>query len=210
VAENVAASTQNQALSGILFLYQAVLGRDLDQIEGVVWAKKPKRLPVVLTRDEVRAFLAKMSGTPKLATLLLYGGGLRLLEALRLRVKDIDLGARQITVRDGKGQKDRVTMLPAAVESLLLDHLKQVRHIHEQDLQQGLGSVFLPNALDTGNTSEQIASGAGHHYQSFGRFSGLSLATHHSSLLSESRGSGGAEPGRQALTPVVNSETCSK
>ena len=147
LAENVAASTQNQALSGILFLYQEVLGSDLDRIEGVVWAKKPKRLPVVLTRDEVRAVLAKMSGTPKLAPLLLYGGGLRLLEALRLRVKDIDLGARQITVRDGKGQKDRVTMLPAAAQNLLLDHLKQVRQIHEQDLGQGLGRVYLPNAL---------------------------------------------------------------
>ena len=119
VAENVAASTQNQALSGILFLYQEVLGKDLDRIEGIVRAKKPKRLPVVLTRDEVRTLLAKMSGTPKLSALLLYGSGLRLLEALRLRVKDIDLGARQITVRDGKGPRDRVTMLPAAVESLL-------------------------------------------------------------------------------------------
>lgn len=147
VADNLAASTQNQALSAILFLYQEVLGRDLDRIEGVVWAKKPKRLPVVLTRDEVRALLAKMSGTPKLAALLLYGGGLRLLEALRLRVKDIDLGAKQITVRDGKGQKDRVTMLPAATESLLLDHLKQVRQIHQQDLRQGLGRAYLPNAL---------------------------------------------------------------
>ncbi len=116
VAENVAASTQNQALAAILFLYQAVLAKDLDRIDGIVRAKKPKRLPVVLTRDEVRALLGRMSGTPKLAALLLYGGGLRLLEALRLRVKDIDFGANQITIRDGKGQKDRVTMLPASAE----------------------------------------------------------------------------------------------
>ena len=111
VAENVSASTQNQALAAILFLYQAVLEKDLDRIDGVVRAKKPKRLPVVLTRDEVRAVLGRMSGVPKLAALLLYGGGLRLLEALRLRVRDIDFAMNQITVRDGKGQKDRVTML---------------------------------------------------------------------------------------------------
>jgi integron integrase len=147
VTRDVSASTQNQALSAILFLYQEVLGRDLDRIEGVVRAKKPKRLPVVLTRDEVRALLARMSGTPKLVALLLYGGGLRLLEALRLRVKDLDWGARQITVRDGKGQRDRVTMLPSTVEGLLLDHLKRVRQIHQQDLSEELGHVYLPNAL---------------------------------------------------------------
>jgi len=110
VVQDVAASTQNQALAAILFLYQAVIGKDLDRIDGVVRAKKPKRLPVVLTRDEVRALLGRMSGVPKLAALLLYGGGLRLLEALRLRVKDIDFAMNQIVVRDGKGQKDRVTM----------------------------------------------------------------------------------------------------
>jgi integron integrase len=147
VAENVASSTQNQALSGILFLYQEVMGKDLDRIEGVVRARKPKRLPVVLTRDEVRALLAKMSGAPKLAALLLYGGGLRLLEVLRLRVQDLDLDRHQITIRDGKGQKDRVTMLPAIVKPLLIEHLQQVRQTHQQDLRQGVGSVFLPNAL---------------------------------------------------------------
>jgi len=147
VAENVAASTQNQALSGLLFLYQEVLGRDLDRIEGVVRAKKPVRLPVVLTREEVRKLFGAMTGPSRLVALLLYGGGVRLLEALRLRVQDLDLESHQITIRDGKGQKDRVTMLPAIAESLLVEHLEQVRKTHQQDLRQGLGGVFLPNAL---------------------------------------------------------------
>jgi integron integrase len=147
VADNVAASTQNQALSGILFLYQEVLGRDLDRIEGVVRAKKPVRLPVVLTRDEVRDLLEAMTGAPRLVALLLYGGGLRLLEALRLRVQDLDLDSQQITIRDGKGQKDRVTMLPTIAKPLLIEHLRRVRQTHQQDLRQGVGSVFLPNAL---------------------------------------------------------------
>ena len=147
VTENVAASTQNQALSAILFLYQEVLGRELDRIEGVVRAKKPVRLPVVLTRDEVRSLLGAMTGSPRLVALLLYGGGLRLLEALRLRVQDLDLDSHQITIRDGKGQKDRVTMLPTIAKPLLMDHLEQVWQTHQQDLRQGLGLVFLPNAL---------------------------------------------------------------
>ena len=147
VSEGVAASTQNQALSAILFLYQVVLEKELDRLDGIVRAKKPARLPVVLTRHEVRALLDRMSGTAKLVGLLLYGAGLRLLEALRLRVKDIDLAINQITVRDGKGQKDRVTMLPAAAKPLLAEHLKRVRRTHQQDLRQGLGSVYLPDAL---------------------------------------------------------------
>ena len=147
VAENVAASTQNQALAAILFLYQAVLAKDLDRIDGIVRAKKPKRLPVVLTRDEVRALLGRISGTPKLAARLLYGGGLRLLEALRLRVKEFDFGANQITIRDGKGQKDRVTMLPASAKESLFNHLEQVRRIHREDLNHGFGRVYLPDAL---------------------------------------------------------------
>lgn len=121
LSENVAASTQNQALSALLFLYQEVLERDLDRIEGVVRAKKPRRLPEVLTREEVRACLHRMSGTPRLVGLLLYGAGLRLMEALRLRVKDIDLTANQITVREGKGQKNRVTMLPASAKPLMAE-----------------------------------------------------------------------------------------
>ena len=148
VDDNVAASTQNQALSAILFLYQAVLEKELDRLDGVVRAKKPARLPVVLSRDEVRKILGCMPSAPKLVALLLYGGaGLRLLEALRLRVKDIDLAMNQITVRDGKGQKDRVTMLPSAAKALLADHLKHARQIHQQDLLQGFGRVYLPDAL---------------------------------------------------------------
>jgi len=147
VAENVAASTQNQALAAILFLYQAVLEKDLDRIDGIVRAKKPKRLPVVLTRDEVRALLGRISGTPKLAALLLYGGGLRLLEASRLRVKDIEFGANQLTIRNGKGQKDRVTMLPASAKESLFNHLEQVRRIHREDLNHGFSRVYLPDAL---------------------------------------------------------------
>jgi integron integrase len=147
VAENVAASTQNQALSAILFLYQEVLEADLDRVEGVVRAKKPRRLPEVLTREEVRACLNCMSGTPKIVALLLYGAGLRLLEALRLRVKDVDFTMNQIAVRDGKGQKDRITMLPAAVTPLLVDHLLQIRRIHEADLRRSYGRVYLPGAL---------------------------------------------------------------
>jgi integron integrase len=143
----VAASTQNQALSAILFLYQAVLEKELDRLDGVVRAKKPARLPVVLSRDEVRKILGCMPSAPKLVALLLYGAGLRLLEALRLRVKDIDLAMNQITVRDGKGQKDRVTMLPSATKALLADHLKHARQIHQQDLLQGFGRVHLPDAL---------------------------------------------------------------
>jgi integron integrase len=147
VAENVAASTQNQALSGILFLYQEVLARDLDRIEGVVRAKKPVRLPAVLTREEVRKLFGAMTGSPRLVALLLYGGGLRLLEALRLRVQDLDFENHQIAIRDGKGQKDRLTMLPAIAKPLLIEHLRQVQQTHQHDLRQGLGSVFLPNAL---------------------------------------------------------------
>lgn len=147
VKGNVAASTQNQALSAILFLYQVVLDRALDDLEGVVRAKKPARLPVVLTREEVRALLARMAGTSRLVSLLLYGAGLRLLEALRLRVKDIDFALNQITVRDGKGQKDRVTMLPASAKGLLTEHLKEVERLHREDLRQGFGRVYLPDAL---------------------------------------------------------------
>ena len=149
VAENVAASTQNQALSAILFLYQEVLEADLDRVEGVVRAKKPRRLPEVLTREEVRACLNCMSGTPKIVALLLYGAGLRLLEALRLRVKDVDFTMNQIAVRDGKGQKDRITMLPAAATPLLVDHLRpDPEGFTRQDLtSKDYGRVYLPGAL---------------------------------------------------------------
>ncbi|HWO69213.1 MAG TPA: integron integrase [Actinomycetota bacterium] len=145
--ERVAASTQNQALAALLFCYDKVLGRPLDQIEGVVRARRPRRLPVVLTREEVRAVLNELDGTPHLVCSLLYGSGLRVLECLRLRVKDIDLHRGEIIVRDGKGGKDRVTMLPAAVRAPLQAHLERVRRQHAKDLASGLGRVPLPDAL---------------------------------------------------------------
>jgi integron integrase len=143
----VSASTQNQALNALLFLYKDVLGRKIGLIEGVVRAKRPHRLPVVLGKDEVRRVLACMDGTPKLMATLLYGAGLRLLECCRLRVKDLDFGQNQIVVRAGKGDKDRYTMLPTAAIPVLTAHLKQMRRQHEEDLHQGLGTVALPNAL---------------------------------------------------------------
>jgi integron integrase len=147
VEEHVAASTQNQALSAILFLYEHVLDQPLDRIEGVVRARRPKRLPVVLTVDEVSRVMSHLTGDKWLVAMLLYGGGLRLLEALRLRVKDLDFERGEITVREGKGDKDRVTTMPRAVVHPLQEHLRQVHTIHQQDLAEGYGRVQLPHAL---------------------------------------------------------------
>ncbi|MEW6719698.1 MAG: integron integrase [Thermodesulfobacteriota bacterium] len=147
VDKDVSASTQNQAFSALLFLYKEVLGIRLEWIDGVVRAKRPKRLPVVLTRDEVSAVFCHLYGTNLIAAMLLYGAGLRLLECLELRIKDIDFGYRQITVRGGKGNKDRVTMLPAAVDARLKLHIEDVRARHEKDLKKGGGYVTLPKAL---------------------------------------------------------------
>jgi len=147
VEDHVAASTQNQALSALLFLYEHVLEQPLDRIEGVVRARRPKRLPVVLTVDEVSRVMAHFSGEKWLIAMLLYGGGLRLLEAPRLRVKDLDFERGEITVREGKGDKDRVTMLPQAVNRPLQDHLRRVQAVHQQDLAEGYGRVELPHAL---------------------------------------------------------------
>jgi integron integrase len=144
----VAASTQNQALAAILFLYREVLGRDVPWMSDVVRAKLPRRLPVVLTRDEVRDVLAQMHGSARLMTLLLYGSGLRLMECCRLRVKDLDFGARQVVVRQGKGEADRLTLLPMAAREALLAHLQRVRLLHERDLRIGGGWVELPGALE--------------------------------------------------------------
>lgn len=146
VKEDAAASTQNQALSAILFLYEHVLKQPLDRLQGVVRARRPKRLPVVLTVDEVRRVMAHLSGDKWLIATLMYGSGLRLLEALRLRVKDLDFERGEITVREGKGDKDRVTMMPQAVIPPLQEHLRRVRAIHEQDLADGYGRVELPHA----------------------------------------------------------------
>ena len=148
VKKNVAASTQNQAFSAILFLYREILGIELEWLDSVVRAKKAKRLPVVLTREEVRMVLAHLEGMNWLAVMLMYGAGLRLLECLSLRVKDIDFSYRQITVREGKGDKDRITILPSAAQSRLEHHLEQVRSRHERDIENGMVRVKLPGALE--------------------------------------------------------------
>ena len=144
---HVAASTQNQALAALLFLYREVLTRDLPWLDDLVRAKRPAHIPVVLTRDEVRFVLSHMRGTPRLMATLLYGSGLRLLECCRLRVKDVDFGRHQIVVRSGKGDKDRVTMLPATLRSALATQLERARNQHQRDLAQGAGWVELPGAL---------------------------------------------------------------
>lgn len=147
VKQNVSASTQNQALSSISFLYRDVLGMDIPELENVSRAKKPQRLPVVLTQHEVKCLLAQLDGTIWLITSLLYGSGMRLLECLRLRVKDIDLDKNQIIIRDGKGQKDRITMLPQSLVKPLETHLEKVKQLHLQALENNCGSVYLPFAL---------------------------------------------------------------
>lgn len=146
-SRNVAASTQNQALAAVLFLYRDVLKRDLGWIDNVERAKTPSRVPVVFTKREVQDILVHLEGTKWLMASLLYGAGLRLMECLRLRVKDVDFEYNQIVVRDGKGQKDRVTMLPASLEEPLKKHLSRIKVIHEADRQAGFGRVYLPYAL---------------------------------------------------------------
>ena len=148
VAGKVAASTQNLAKSSLLFLYREVLDIKLPWLDNITQAKAPKRLPVVLTVAEVQSVLSRLSGTHALIASLLYGGGMRLMEAVRLRVKDVDFARREILVREGKGFKDRVTMLPEAVIAALQAHLVKVKALHAEDLAQGYGEVYLPFALD--------------------------------------------------------------
>jgi len=145
--ERVSASTQTQALSAILFLYRFVLGREIGKLEGLIRARKPRHLPVVMTRDEVRAVIGELKDEYRMMAGLMYGAGLRLMECLRLRIQDVDFDANQVTVRGGKGAKDRITLLPQAVKRPLQEHLKRVRTIHERDLQEGWGRVYLPDAL---------------------------------------------------------------
>jgi len=147
VTERVSASTQTQALSALLFLYRHVLGRDIGKLGYLVRARKPKRLPIVLTRDEVAKIMAHLQGTNRIMAFLMYGSGLRLMECLRLRIHDIDFGTRTILVRHGKGGKDRATMLPRSVQKDLEEHLKKVRRIHQSDLMDGWGQVLMPDAL---------------------------------------------------------------
>jgi integron integrase len=144
---HVAASTQNQALSALLFLYREVLQQELPWMENIRRAKRPERLPVVLSREEVAALLDEMNGVTWLMASLLYGAGLRLMECVRLRVQDVDFVRREITVRQGKGGKDRRTMLPAIIVDALQGQLAEARRVHERDLAAGFGAVWLPNAL---------------------------------------------------------------
>ncbi|MDE2293676.1 MAG: integron integrase [Elusimicrobia bacterium] len=144
---DVSGSTQNQALHALLFLFKEALGRELGFVDGIVRAKRPVRLPVVLSREEVSRVLSCMTGTPRLMAMLLYGAGLRLMECCELRVKDVDFDQNQLVVRGGKGDKDRCTMLPASVVEPLRAHLAWVKRQHEDDLRRGLGRVALPGAL---------------------------------------------------------------
>lgn len=144
---NVAASTQNQALSALLFLYREVLDVELPWMENIQRAKRPKRLPTVLSREEVHRLLNSIDGTSGLVANLLYGSGLRLLEALRLRIHDVDFARRELMVRHGKGGKDRRTMLPAALIAPLLAQVEEARRVHARDLAAGFGEVWLPDAL---------------------------------------------------------------
>ena len=144
----VSASTQNQALNALLFLYRAVLQKPIGYVNGVVRAKRPSRLPVVLTRQEVRAIVGSLEGVEGVVAILLHGAGLRLKECLRLRVQEIDFVNNQITVRAGKGDKDRVTILPTSVVEPLRKHLERVKGLYQQDMEHGQGGASLPNALE--------------------------------------------------------------
>ena len=148
VKERVSASTQNQALCALLFLYRHVLEKPFPQLENLIRAKRTKRLPVVMTRAEVRAVLSRLHGTPRLVATLLYGTGMRLMECLRLRVKDVEFGRNLITVREGKGDRERRVPLPAVVRQDLATWLSQVKRIHTSDIAEGFGSVYLPYALE--------------------------------------------------------------
>jgi integron integrase len=145
---HVSSSTQNQALNAILFLYRDILRKEIGYVDGVVRAKRPQRLPVVLTRQEVKSVLGSLDHADWLMVMLLYGAGLRLKECLQLRVKDIDFTRNEMVVRAGKGDKDRRTMLPTAAKEPLAKHLDLIKQQHQRDLEQGLGRVVLPNALD--------------------------------------------------------------
>ena len=147
VERKVSASTQNQALSAILFLYRDILKIELPWLDNVVKAKRPQRMPVVLTRDEVQAVLSHLDGTSGLILRLAYGTGMRILETARVRVKDIDFARNEVMIRDGKGFKDRVTMLPESMTLPLYKYLVRVRALHARNIEAGFGRVYLPFAL---------------------------------------------------------------
>jgi integron integrase len=148
IRDQVSASTQNQALNALLFLYRTVLDRPLNMTIDAARARRPHRVPTVLSRSEAQQVLSCLSGQHALMAKLLYGSGLRASECARLRVKDLDFSLRQLTVHDGKGQKDRFTILPDALNSPLQEHLQRVRRLHQQDLRRGHGAVYLPFALE--------------------------------------------------------------
>ncbi len=148
VNKKSSASTQNQALCSIIFLYKEVLNIEIGEIDAIIWAKKPGRLPCVFSKNEVKEILNEMNGIYKIMATLLYGGGLRLSECLSLRVKDIDFDYQQIIIRCGKGGKDRVTILPDSVVKPLKEHIEKVKKIHEKDIQDGFDSVYMPYALE--------------------------------------------------------------
>lgn len=147
VEKHLSASTQNQALAALLFLYRHVLTQDIGWLDDIVRAKRYRRLPVVLSRKEVRDLLAALDGVNWMMASLLYGAGLRLLECLRLRVKDVDFAGHQLFIRAAKGNKDRSTLLPSIIENPLQKHMRVVRSLHQQDIENGFGSVYLPDAL---------------------------------------------------------------
>ena len=147
VDRDVAAATQNLAMNALVFLYKRVLNVPLTGAIDAVRADRKFNAPVVMTREEVAAVIPLMQGTPQLVAKLLYGSGLRIMEAVRLRVKDVDFGMKQITVRSGKGDKDRITTFPVSLTPLLKNHLGRVRALHQQDLARGCGEVYLPHAL---------------------------------------------------------------
>jgi integron integrase len=146
--DHVAPSTQNQALAALLFLYRDVLNKELDRLVNVPWADKPKTLPTVLTPGEAKQVIACLTGVYQIIGKLLYGSGLRLMECLRLRVQDVDFAQHVIIVRDGKGDKDRITVLPQSIILPLQEQLQRAREWHKRDLEQGFGSVYLPHALE--------------------------------------------------------------
>ncbi|MFQ5587656.1 MAG: integron integrase, partial [Nitrospiria bacterium] len=147
IERHVAAATQRQAMNAVLFLYREVLHSPVDDEIAPVWAKKARRLPTVLSQHEVELLLRRIDGTHQLMAKLLYGSGLRLMEVVRLRVQDLDFSSRLIIVRDGKGNKDRATLLPVPLHTPLKNHLLRVRQLHDSDLKNGYGAVYLPNAL---------------------------------------------------------------
>ena len=206
VDRNVAASTQNQALSAILFLYRQVLGRPIGEFGQITPARRPERLPTVLTRDEVRSVLAQLDGTTWLMASLLYGSGLRLLECLRLRIKDVNFGQRHIIIRDGKGQKDRVTLLPRTAEGPLNRQIDRVRDLHQRDLDEGFGRVFLPHALAEKYPGADRQFGWQYLFPAARRStdprSGI-VRRHHASERALQRAVGGAVRGAESSSPPV-------